>query len=164
MAVGIDRQAAGATDRPPGLDERARALDEGGGLRPREAEAGLGGVGRLRGLRRRALPRLRLLAPFALLLFSFLVVLLLRQLLGDDEDAVGALVVGDAERADHPGLRHRLEESQVLGQFPGVGKIREELGEIFRERAHLLLLELESDDTATLAGLEVEDAAPRRAH
>src|SRR5262245_58019773 len=165
MAVGVDGQAARAADGPARLHEGAGALHEGRGLGAREAEARLGGVrGLFHGFRRALRLRLGLYRLLALFLLLLVLLRFLRQLLGDDEDAIGALVVGDAERANHPRLLHRLEQCHVGRQRARLGEIGEQLREILAERAHLLLLELERDHAAALAGLKIEHTAPGGPH
>src|SRR5216117_3596828 len=134
VAARVPGPAAERADRPTRLHERPRALDERRRLDTADLEA-----------RRRRLLGLALLVH-------------------DDDDAVTALVVPDADRADGPRRLGRLEE-RGLGQRlrAGAAELGEEAREVVGEGADVLLLALEGDDLTSLAALQIEDALARRA-
>src|SRR5206468_12758282 len=139
VAARVPGPAAERADRPTRLHERPRALDERRRLDTADLEA-----------RRRRLLGLALLLELLVLV-------------GYD-DAVTALVVPDADRADGPRRLGRLEE-RGLGQRlrAGAAELGEEAREVVGEGADVLLLALEGDDLTSLAGLQIEDALARRA-
>src|SRR5262249_9572596 len=141
--------AADPARRAPGPDQGPRAVHEGDGLLAAHVEAGRGAVA----FRRRVVLRLRL-AFLGLLGF-----LVLAALLGDDHDPVVLPIVAHPERADVPRRHDGLDEREVTGR--GRRRLRQPLEEprqVLRQRVHLLLLDLERDEDATLASLEVEHA------
>src|SRR5437867_6051682 len=117
VAARVPGPAAERADRPTRLHERPRALDERRRLDTADLEA-----------RRRRLLGLALL---------------LELLVHDDDDAVTALVVPDADRADGPRRLGRLEE-RGLGQRlrAGAAELGEEAREVVGEAATGVFLAL----------------------
>ena len=138
VALGIERTAAQGAWRTATGDQLAGTVDERGDLRPGDEEPGTGGFDRR------------------------LLLLLGQQLLRDEHHAVVALVPRDGQRPDDPfgddGF-DQIEQRRHRGVVDG-REVREQPGEVVRQRADLLLLALEGDDDAVALRLEVEDALP----
>src|SRR5688500_10390882 len=135
VAVRILWLAAHRTDRAATLHEGLRAADEGGRLLACDAE--------LRGRR--------------------LVALLLHRRRGHDHDAPRRVLVAEADGGDGPRRLDRLEQRGLRQLHTGAGRqLVEQLGQVFPERAHLLLLALQRDQAPPLPRLDVEDTVARR--
>src|SRR5262245_22250275 len=137
VTAGVHRLAAHGAIGPPALHQLGGAGDEGLRLLAGDAHAGGGG-----------------LLARALALF-----LLLEQLVGFHDDAIGVLVVAHAHcRHDPRGLREG-EKVHVRGDLAlGRSKLGDEPGQILAQRLHVPLLALERDGPALLAHLQKENA------
>ena len=84
------------------------------------------------------------------------------QLLGQQDEAVGVLVVGHAEGADDPFGFDGLDQVEVEGKGARRRKVGEQGAEIADEGGDLGLLQLQGDELGAAAGLEVEHALAGR--
>src|SRR5215475_2144779 len=136
MAGRILGLAAHRADGPASLHQLAHALHEDGRLTARDVKARDGG----------------------LLLCFFL-----EKLPRFQHYPVIVLIVAHAEGGDRPRGSHRLEQRRVASLFVAAAReLGQESAQIFAERADLLLLALQCEQSLGLARLEVEHALPGR--
>ena len=86
------------------------------------------------------------------------------QLFDDQDDPVVGLVVGDADRPDHPGRLGRLLERELVGEMARALLVPHDAGQVVGHHCHLLLLDLEGEQDRSLPALEEEEAVADRAH
>ena len=85
-----------------------------------------------------------------------------RRLLGEDDDSIGARVIGNGERANDEVWLVKLFELLLARQLAGPREVLEHLAEMARNGSNLLLFELQRDDDFALTRLEDEDALADR--